>query len=90
VAEVVFTPNLRRHVECPTTAVAGVTVREVLERVFADNPRLRGYVLDDQGALRRHMIVFVDGNQVTDRDGLSDAVAATSEVYVMQALSGGT
>ena len=90
VAEVVFTPNLRRHVECPTTAVAGATVREVLERVFADNPRLRGYVLDDQGALRRHMIVFVDGNQVTDRDGLSDAVAATSEVYVMQALSGGS
>jgi hypothetical protein len=90
VAEVVFTPNLRRHVECPTTSVAGATVREVLERVFADNPRLRGYVLDDQGALRRHMIVFVDGQQVTDRDRLSDAVAATSEVYVMQALSGGS
>jgi hypothetical protein len=90
VAEVVFTPNLRRHVECPTAAVAGATVREVLDRVFADNPRLRGYVLDDQGVLRRHMIVFVDGNQVSDRDGLSDKVGATSEVYVMQALSGGT
>ena len=89
-ATVVFTPNLKRHVECPTEEVAGATVRAVLDAVFATNPKLRGYVLDDQGALRRHMIVFVDGNQVTDRDGLSDAVAATSEVYVMQALSGGT
>lgn len=88
-AEVVFTPNLRRHVECPTAEVAGATVREVLDRVFADNPRLRGYVLDDQGALRRHMIIFVDGQQIADRTGLSDAVAPRSELYVMQALSGG-
>jgi molybdopterin synthase sulfur carrier subunit len=88
-AEVVFTPNLRRHVECPTTAVAGTTVREVLDAVFADNPRLRGYVLDDQGVLRRHMIVFVDGQQVSDRVALADPVKPTSEVYVMQALSGG-
>jgi molybdopterin converting factor small subunit len=89
-AEVVFTPNLRRHVECPTTEVAGATVREVLDAVFAANPRLRGYVLDDQGGLRRHMIIFVDGQQVADRVGLADPVKPASEVYVMQALSGGT
>ena len=89
-ATVVFTPNLKRHVECPTEEVAGATVRAVLDAVFAHNPKLRGYVLDDQGALRRHMIVFVDGNQIDDRDGLSDAVRPTSEVYVMQALSGGS
>jgi len=89
VATVVFTPNLKRHVECPTEEVAGSTVRAVLDAVFAHNPKLRGYVLDDQGGLRRHMIVFVDGNQIDDRDHLSDPVRATSEVYVMQALSGG-
>lgn len=88
-AEVVFTPNLRRHVECPTTEVAGATVREVLDAVFAANPRLRGYVLDDQGVLRKHMIIFIDGQQVVDRVGLADAVKPSSEVYVMQALSGG-
>jgi hypothetical protein len=64
-------------------------LREVLDNVFADNPRLRGYVLDEQGALRKHMVIFIDGRQVTDRSALSDAVAPTSEVYVMQALSGG-
>jgi sulfur-carrier protein len=89
VATVAFTPNLERHVECPTRSVDGTSVRAVLDVVFAANPRLRGYVLDDQGALRRHMMVFVDGQQIEDREQLSDPVRPTSEVYVMQALSGG-
>lgn len=88
-ATVSFTPNLERHVECPARTIEGDSVRAVLEAVFAANPRLRGYVLDDQGALRRHMIVFVDGQQIEDRDRLSDPVRPASEVYVMQALSGG-
>ncbi|NVB83302.1 MAG: MoaD/ThiS family protein [Kofleriaceae bacterium] len=89
-ATVVFTPNLRRHVECPTEEVAGATVRAVLAAVFATNPRLRTYVLDDQGALRHHMNVFIDGEQIADRERLSDPVRPASEVYVMQALSGGS
>lgn len=88
-AEVTFTPNLKRHVDCPTVAVPGTTVAEVLARVFADNPRLRGYVVDDQGALRKHMVVFIDGQQIADRERLADAVGPDAELYVMQALSGG-
>lgn len=88
-ARVVFTQNIQRHVDCPTTEVHGTTVREVLDRVFVENPRARGYVLDDQGALRKHMAVFVDGQQVRDREGLSDPVAANTELCIMQALSGG-
>ncbi|MBL0215914.1 MAG: MoaD/ThiS family protein [Myxococcales bacterium] len=88
-ATVVFTQNLKRHVECPTEAAEGETVRAVLEVVFASNARLRGYVLDDQGTLRHHMMVFVDGEPITDRKNLSDPVRPASEVYVMQALSGG-
>jgi hypothetical protein len=87
--KVAFTPNIQRHVACPETTVDGATVREVLDAVFAGNPRARGYVLDDQGALRRHMTVFVDGVQVTDRVHLSDSVGEASSVYVFQALSGG-
>jgi hypothetical protein len=64
-------------------------VREVLDRVFADNPVARGYVLDDQAALRRHMTIFVDGRMITDRQGLSDPVRETSSIHVFQALSGG-
>jgi hypothetical protein len=90
VAAVVFTPNLKRHVDCPDVAVPGATVREVLDRVFADHPRLRGYVVDERGALRKHMTIFIDGRQITDRLQLSDAVLPASELYIMQALSGGT
>ena len=88
-ARVVFTTNLRRHVEAPDSDVPGATVRDVLEAVFAANAALRSYVLDDQGALRKHMSVFVDGQQIRDRRQLTDAVGPQSEVYVLQALSGG-
>jgi molybdopterin converting factor small subunit len=85
-----FTPNLARHVACPPAEVLGkATVREVLEAVFQDNPALRGYVLDDQGALRKHMTIFVNGQQIQDRARLSDAVDGGAEISVMQALSGG-
>jgi sulfur-carrier protein len=88
-ARVGFTENIQRHVACPPTEAAGTTVREVLDAVFAANPQARSYVLDDQGALRRHMTVFVDGEIVRDRAHLSDAVSATTSIYVFQALSGG-
>lgn len=84
-----FTPNIQRHVTCPPTGVAGRTVREALEAAFRENPQARGYVLDDQGAVRQHMVVFVDGHQVRDRQHLSDPVGQDAEIYVAQALSGG-
>lgn len=88
-AIVAFTPNIQRHVACPETEAAGTTVGEVLDNVFASNPKARGYVLDDQGALRRHMTIFVDGVAITDRNKLSDSVGMQSRVFVFQALSGG-
>lgn len=88
-AHVIFTQNIQRHVPSPRTEAEGGTVREVLERVFASNPAARSYVLDDQGAVRRHMVVFVNGRQIRDRAHLSDPVPADAEVCVMQALSGG-
>jgi hypothetical protein len=88
-ARVIFTRNIQRHVACPPADVAGATVAEVLAGVFAANPAARGYVLDDQGALRKHMALFVDGAAVADRERLSDPVGPASEIYVIQALSGG-
>ncbi len=88
-ARVVFTQNIQRHVACPETEAAGRTVREVLDAVFANNPRARSYVLDDQAALRRHMSIFVDGQLIRDRTTLSDPVAGASTISVFQALSGG-
>ena len=84
-----FTDNIQRHVECPTQEVAGATVREVLDAYFRANTRARGYVLDDQGRLREHMSIFIDGDQLRDRAGLTDGVAVNGVIDVIQALSGG-
>jgi hypothetical protein len=88
-AKVIFTANIQRHVICPEAEVPGSTVRDVLDRVFAQNPQARGYVLDDQAGLRKHVTVFVDGKMVRDRSRLADAVSEKSTVHVFQALSGG-
>ena len=86
---VVFTSNLQRHVNCPETEVAAGTLRSVLAQVFAAQPQARSYVLDEQGHLRKHVTVFIDGQRVRDRERLDEAVGEASDVYVMQALTGG-
>jgi hypothetical protein len=86
---VAFTANLQRHLACPPVDVPGATVREALDAVFEGNPRLRGYVLDEHGALRHHMAIFLDGTPIRDRRSQGDAVGPNGQIYVMQALSGG-
>ena len=88
-AEIIFTKHLERFLSAPPRSAVGGTVGAVLGSVFEDNPDLQGYVLDDQGRLRKHVTVFIDGRMIRDRNGLSDVVDETSQVYVMQALSGG-
>ena len=88
-ARVVFTPQLQRHVPSPTCDVSGETLRSALDAVFVDHQALRGYVLDEQGHLRKHVAIFIDGVRVRDRKQLSDAIRPESEIYVLQALSGG-
>lgn len=86
---ITFTSNLERFIPCPPVVVAGNTVHAVLESAFADNPKLRGYILDDQGHLRKHVRIAINGEIIADRVTLSDPVADNAEVYVLQALSGG-
>jgi sulfur-carrier protein len=86
---VLFTSALQRFLPAPSAQVAGGTVGDALAAVFASRPTLRGYVLDDQGALRRHVAVYLNGQPVKDRTRLSDAVAQQDEIFVFQALSGG-
>lgn len=84
-----FTSHLQRYVDASAKEVPGATLREALEAVFAANPRLRGYLLDDQGRLRKHVMVFIDSTASCDRESLLDPLRPDSEVFVMQALSGG-
>ena len=88
-ARVVFTPQLRRFTETPEVDTPALTLRAALEAAFTCNPRLRGYVLDDQGHLRANVVVFIDGVRCRDRQALADVLQPQSQVHVLQALSGG-
>ena len=81
--------NLKRHVDCSEKVVDGETVSAALDKVFESYPKLRSYILDDQGSLHRHMAIIVNGEAVTDRSNLAHPVNKDDEIYVMQALSGG-
>lgn len=69
--------------------VAGERLVDVLDGLFVLHPGLRGYVLDEQGSVRHHVAVFVDGRSLRDKHDLSQSLDAHSEVHVVQALSGG-
>lgn len=84
-----FTQQLRRFTDTPAIDTGATTVREALEAAFAVNPRLRGYVLDDQAHLRANVVVFVDGRRSDDRVRLDEPLGGDSRVHVLQALSGG-
>lgn len=84
-----FTPNLLRHVDALPARIEADTVGGVLDGYFRSCPGVRGYILDDQGEVRRHVAIFVNGELIRDRAGLSDAVCAVDEIFVAQALSGG-
>lgn len=86
---VAFTHTLQRHIQAPPERVEAQTVAAALQQVFDHNPKLRGYILEDDGSVRKHIAIWVAGLPLRDRDGLSDPVAPDDEVYVMQALSGG-
>jgi sulfur-carrier protein len=87
--KVFFTPQLRRFTETPELQCDASTLRQALEAAFSVNPRLRGYVLDDQGHVRPNVAIFIDGRRCADARAQSDALAPASQVHVLQALSGG-
>jgi molybdopterin synthase sulfur carrier subunit len=86
-AKVVFTSHLREVAPRRVLEVDGKTVGAVLEKIWAEHPLLQSYVVDEHGRLRRHIAVFLDGRLL--KSALRTRVRPDSEVYVMQALSGG-
>ncbi len=71
------------------TAAHGSTLGEVLKEIDSNYPGIRSYIVDEQGSLRRHVNIFIDGKLINDRTKLSDQFSANSEIYIIQALSGG-
>ncbi|HSD48940.1 MAG TPA: MoaD/ThiS family protein, partial [Actinomycetota bacterium] len=64
----------------------GATVLEVLRGLEAAYPRLRGWILDDRGRIRRHVAVFVDGERVEEDAPLGEG----ERMEIVGAVSGGS
>ena len=84
-----FTANLKRHVECPPDDIEADTLADCLEQYFARWPGVRGFILDDQGGVRHHVKIMIDGRNIRDRNNLGDRLEPESRIHVFQALSGG-
>jgi len=65
--------------------VEGATVAEALDDLFGRVPGLRGHIVEETGAVRPHVSVFVDGLQAD----LDTAVGNGSELRILHAVSGG-
>jgi sulfur-carrier protein len=69
--------------------VEPATVRALLDALAADHPVFDRRVRDETGELRRHVNVYVDGEEVRRLDGLATTVPPGAEVMVVQSVAGG-
>jgi hypothetical protein len=85
-----FTKALRRFFpQLKDTPAKGKTLAEILYEIEVNYPGMCSYVLDEQGSLRKHVNIFIDGTMINDRTKLTDPFSDNSEIYIIQALSGG-
>jgi sulfur carrier protein ThiS len=84
-----FAPALTRHVACPKQSVQAVTLGAALDAAFRAAPALRGYVLDEQGGVRKHVAVFLNGEMLVREKALAQSLRPEDRVMVIQALTGG-
>ncbi|HEV8260988.1 MAG TPA: MoaD/ThiS family protein [Burkholderiales bacterium] len=77
---------LRSYTESSETVAAGATLSAVLADLDRQYPGIRFRMIDEQDRIRRHIRIFVNGEQVRD---LAQPLRVTDEVVIVQALSGG-
>ena len=85
-----FTAALKRfYPDLHPLSIEGQTVAEVLNQLNQTYPGITDYLVDEQGALRHHINIFIGEKMIVDRDNLSDSTLNNDEILIFQALSGG-
>ena len=84
-----FTPNLKRFFPSlePFESTKG-TILELIDELDQKYPGIKGYILDDQGNVRKHVQIFIGDEMLQDRNNISEPIVK-EDIYIMQALSGG-
>lgn len=85
-----FTYALKRFFpQLKDTPVKSETLSNLLQTIDRHYPGIQNYIVDERGSLRKHVNIFIDGELIRDRETLGDTFGENSEIFIMQALSGG-
>lgn len=84
--KVLIPSALRSYTESGWAEAKGATLAEVLADLDRSYPGIRFRMIDEQDRIRRHIRIFVNGEQARD---LTRPLDAKDEVIIVQALSGG-
>lgn len=71
------------------TPVKSNSLPSLLQAIDRHYPGIQNYIVDERGSLRKHVNIFIDGELIRDRETLGDTFGENSEIFIMQALSGG-
>ena len=84
--KVLIPSALRSYTESSRAEAQGATLADVLRDLDRQYAGIRFRMIDEQENVRRHIRIFINGEQVND---LSQALKPTDDVVIVQALSGG-
>ena len=84
--KVLIPSALRSYTESSYAEASGATLAEMLDDLDRRYNGIRFRMVDEQERIRRHIRIFVNGDQASD---LSQPIKAGDEVVIVQALSGG-
>ncbi|MEP7129139.1 MAG: MoaD/ThiS family protein [Chitinophagales bacterium] len=85
-----FTNALKRYFpDLKDTPAKEITIAGILHEMEFSYPGVSSYLLDEHGNLRKHVNIFIDGNMISNRTDLNNVIDEKSEVFIIQALSGG-
>ena len=84
--KVIIPSSLRSYTQSSRAEASGATLGAVLAELERAYPGIRFRMVDEQDRIRRHIRIFVNGEQVHD---LAQPLRAADEVVIVQALSGG-
>ncbi|MEN0003585.1 MAG: MoaD/ThiS family protein [Bacteroidota bacterium] len=89
-AKVSFTEALKQFFPGLATidSKAG-TIWELLGELELTHPGIKGYLVDERGAMRKHVNIYIGDELIKDRVRLSDTISVHDQVLIFQALSGG-
>jgi molybdopterin converting factor small subunit len=89
-AQIRFTSALKRfYPDLKPLELEVSSISEAIASIEEMYPGLTDYLVDEQGALRKHVNIYIGENLIEDRISLKDTVNPSDEVLIFQALSGG-